>query len=313
MASYADAVPQTAYFGPQGTFTEQAAVELAHRADYELIPLPTVFDVVAAVRDGRVESGCVPVENSVEGAVPATMDALAIGEPVVAVAETVLPVRFSVLVRPDTQPEQIRTVASHPHALAQVREWLSVNLPDAMVVASSSTASAAQAVLHGEFDAAVSAPVAVRHYPLYELATGVADVTDAATRFLLIMRPGRIPEPTGADRTSIVAVTANRTGALAEVLTELSLREINLTRLEARPTKDRFGEYRFFLDVEGHIAEHRIGDALSALHRRCTEVRFLGSYPRADAEVIPVQAPATDEHFVAADDWLAAVRQGKRA
>ncbi|AHH93510.1 prephenate dehydratase [Kutzneria viridogrisea] len=306
-------MPRIAYFGPQGTFTEQAARALADPREHELLPLDTIPAVVAAVRSGEVAAGCVPVENSVEGAVPATMDALALGEPVVAVAEHVLPVHFSVLVRPGTEAAQIQTVASHPHGLAQVRGWLEANLPKATAIAVNSTAGAARAVHAGEYDAAVSAPVAVEHYPLHELATGVADVADAVTRFLLVTRPGALPAPTGADRTSLVAVAVNRTGALSGLLHELALREINLTRLEARPTKDRFGEYRFFLDVEGHLAEQRIADALAALHRRCLEVRFLGSYPRTDGTQTQVAAPTRDEDFAAATDWVAAVRRGERA
>src|SRR5699024_10075779 len=144
--------------------------------------------------------------------------------PLVATAEALLPVRFSVLTRdPDTE---VRTVASHPHALAQVREWLAANLPTAQPVAASSTSAAAIAVHDGEYDAAVTAPVAARHYPLHPLATDVADVADARTRFLLLRAPGPLPEPTGADRTSIVAAATNRTGALAELLAELASRGV---------------------------------------------------------------------------------------
>jgi len=306
-------VPRTAFLGPEGTFTEQAVRVLVDPDQHELVPVDTIQAVVDAVRTGEADSGCLPVENSVEGAVPATMDALAVGDPVVAVAELVLPVRFTVVVRPGTRPDQIRTVASHPHALAQVRSWLEANLPGVTAVAVGSTAGAARAVLDGDFDAAVTAPIVSTRYPLHELATNVGDNADAVTRFLLISKPGLSPAPTGADRTSLVAVTANRTGALADLLVELALREINLTRLEARPTKDRFGDYRFFLDVEGHIAEHRIGDALAALHRRCTEVRFLGSYPQADARSTAVMPPTTDQDFSSAIEWVAAIRRGERA
>ncbi|MCP2164376.1 prephenate dehydratase [Goodfellowiella coeruleoviolacea] len=315
-----------AYFGPRGTFTEQAAHALATGQD-ELIPAQTVPLALDMLRDGQVDAACVPVENSVEGAVPATMDALADGPALVAVAEAVLVVSFSILTRPEiTGAGEVRTLASHPHALAQVRHWVAANLPAAEVVATTSTAAAAAAVHRGEFDAAVSAPVAVRHYPLRELATDVADVPDARTRFLLLRRPGTLPEPTGADRTSVIATTPDQTGALAELLTELATRGINLTRLEARPTKGRLGEYRFYLDFEGHVAQPRVGDALAALHRRCTHVRFLGSYPKA-GQPAPGPAgaaggPATDlvpphstldSAFVSAADWVAAVRRGERA
>jgi prephenate dehydratase len=172
---------------------------------------------------------------------------------------------------------------------------------------------AAVAVLRGDFDAAVTAPVAASHYPLEVLASDVADIADAVTRFLLVRRPGVLPEPTGADRTSLVAVTADRIGALSEVLTELALREINLTRIESRPTKGRLGEYRFFLDVEGHVTDERVAHALSALRRRCTHVRFLGSYPRADQVRATVLPAASNAHFAAADEWVAAVREGRGA
>ena len=306
-------VARIGYFGPQGTFTEQAVRQLADPETDEFVPYPTTPAVVAAVRAGEVDRGCVPVENSVEGAVPATMDALALGDPVVAVAEHVLPVQFTLLAREGIGLDEIRTVASHPHALAQVRGWLETNLPKATAIATSSTAAAAKEVLGGQFDAAVSAPVAAMHYPLAELVKGLGDVKDAKTRFLLVAKPGVLPAPTGTDRTSLVAVTPNEVGALSNVLHELALREINLTRLEARPTKELFGTYRFYLDVEGHIAEQRIGDALAALHRRCIEVRFLGSYPRTDKEPTAVKSPTTDADFDAAAEWLAAIRRGESA
>lgn len=298
-----------AYFGPQGTFTEQAARRLA--PGEELIPAETIPAALAAVRRGDADAACVPIENSVEGAVTATLDGLSDGEPLVAVAEVLLPVHFSVLTRADAG--EIRTVASHPHALAQVRHWLEANLPGARPVATSSTAAAAVAVDAGDFDAAVTAPVAAEHYPLRVLATEVADVRDAQTRFLLVRAPGETPAPTGADRTSIVAAAANRTGALAELLTELAVRGINLTKLDARPTRYNFGEYRFFIDFEGHITEPRIGDVLTALRRRCRNVRFLGSHPRADGATTVIEPGAANEDFLDAVAWVESVRKGELA
>jgi prephenate dehydratase len=327
-------VPKIAYFGPQGTFTEQAARALSGNESIlstdsaqthsdqpridELVPLETIPLALNAVREGLLDAACVPVENSVEGAVTATLDSLVGGEPLVTVAESILPIHFSVLTRHETEKADIRTVASHPHALAQVRFWVEENLPGAQAVATSSTAAAAVAVQRGEFDAAVTAPVAVEHYPLRVLATGVADVADAQTRFLLLRRPGLIPRPTGADRTSIVASMPNRIGALSELLTELTFRDINLTKLDARPTRDNLGEYHFFIDFEGHLSEPRIGDALASLHRRCDQVRFLGSHPRADEAVSSAVrrgsiTSGTNAEFTAAVDWVAAVRRGKLA
>jgi prephenate dehydratase len=297
----------TSYLGPEGTFAEQAARVLA--PGEELRSAVSVHAAIAALRTGEVDAACVPVENSVEGSVPATLDAMAEGSPVLAVAETVLPIRFSVLVRPGTAAADVRTVATHPHAAAQVRGWIGAHLPEAVTVLTPSTSAAAIAVLEGQADAAVCAPAAMRHYPLTELASGVYDQDDAQTRFLLVCHPGAVPPPTGVDRTSLVAVAVDRPGALLEVLAEFALRGINLTRIESRPMKCKLGQYRFFLDCEGHIAEAAVGDALAELHRRCVWVRFLGSYPRTGA---PRQGP-DPAGFTAAREWLAAVRAGRSA
>jgi prephenate dehydratase len=298
----------TAYLGPEGTFAEQAARVLAP-AD-ELRSAVSVHAAISVLRAGEVDAACVPVENSVEGSVPATLDAMVEGEPpVLAVAETVLPIQFSVLVRPGTRAADVRTVATHPHAAAQLRSWLGTHLPDATTVLTASTSAAAISVLDGQADAAVCAPVALRHYPLAELASGVHDKDDAKTRFLLLRRPGAVPAPTGTDRTSLVAVADDRPGALLEVLAEFALRGINLTRIESRPMKARLGEYQFFLDCEGHVAEDPVGDVLAELHRRCTWIRFLGSYPRSGTS-----RPGPDlAGFTAAREWLRAVRAGRSA
>ncbi|MCP2262644.1 prephenate dehydratase [Streptoalloteichus tenebrarius] len=315
-------MPRIAYFGPEGTFTEQATRAFLGDPpsdtrpappDSALRPVETIAAALDAVRAGDAEAACVPVENSVEGSVAATLDALVAGDPLVAVAETVLPIRFTVLVRPGATPADIRTVATHPHAAAQVRGWLAEHLPSAAVLPSSSTAAAAVGVLAGEFDAAVTAPAAAERYPLAVLAADVADVRDAVTRFLLVRRPGPLPARTGADRTSVAAVTADRIGALSEVLTVLAGHGINMTRIESRPTRNRLGEYRFFVDFEGHVADERVGDAMAALRRRCTEVRFLGSFPRADQAPNTVVPTTSDEDFLAARRWLTSVREGREA
>lgn len=299
-----------AYFGPRGTFSEQAARDLG--GDAELVPFETIRQAMTAVRKGEADAACVPVENSVEGPVTATLDELAEDGPLVAVAEALLPIEFSVLARPGVHTADVRTVASHPHALAQVQRWLEVNLPDAEPSAASSTAAAAVAVQEGRYDAAVTAPVAAEHYALNVLASGVADISDARTRFLLLQRPGELPAPTGSDRTSVVAAAANRTGALSELLTELAFRGINLTRLDARPIKGGFGLYRFFIDFEGHVSEPRIGDALAALRRRC-DLRFLGSHPRADGVAASIAPSADNADFVSAAEWVDSVRRGESA
>lgn len=307
-------MPRIAYLGPPGTFTELAMRALTADFDADLVPYDTVALALTAVRAGDVMAAGVPVENSVEGSVPATLDALATDEPLIAVAETLLPVRFDVLVRRGTAAAKVRTVASHPTALAQVRRWLAENLPDAELLIMSSTSAAAAAVNSGEADAAVTAPLAGQRFAALEiLAGGIHDVDDAVTRFLLVQRPGALPEPTGADRTSIAAMVADEVGALSNILAELSVRGINLTRIESRPTRDRLGEYRFFLDMDGHVADARIGDALAGLRRRCSEVRFLGSYPKADRSPTAVRPSASEQAFQASAEWLTNVRAGRLA
>ena len=185
------------------------------------------------------------------------------------------------MVRPGTTIDEVRTVASHNHGIAQTRNWIARHLPHADVLVSTSTSEAAAQVARGEIDAAVCAPLAAAQFGLEILADDVADNPGAVTRFVLLTPPGPPPAATGHDRTTLAATTQNRPGSLLGLLTELAVRGIDLTRIESRPIKDRHAEYWFHLDCTGHIAEPAMGEALAALHRRCDRVRFLGSYPRA--------------------------------
>ncbi|MGI8695685.1 MAG: prephenate dehydratase [Mycobacteriales bacterium] len=305
-------VPSTryAYLGPQGTFAHAALLTLAAATSGILVPQPTVSAAIEAIRSDTADAAVVPLENSIEGSVASTLDELADGAPLVVVREILLPVSFVVATRPETTPGDIATVATHPHAEAQCRRWLAAQLPDAAVELVGSTAGAAEAVAAGRYDAAVCAAVAADLYRLRPLWTDVADNPGAVTRFVVVARPAPPPHPTGHDRTSLVAfIRDNHTGALMEVLTEFATRGINLTRIESRPTKRRFGQYCFSLDCEGHVAEPRVGDALAALRRVCADVRFLGSYPRAD-DGTPVPPPRgrADADFTDAAAWLARLR-----
>ena len=311
------------FLGPHATFAEQALLTLPESGDAELVPLPGSPAVLAAVRDGSVDAGFVPIENSVEGAVPPVLDGLVDEPSLVIVREAVLAVRFTLLVRAGTTMDAITSVASHGHGLAQVRGWLAAHLPDAEIRVSTSTAEAAAQVARGEVDAAVSSPLAASQHGVEILADDIADNPGAVTRFVLLTRPGPPPPPTGRDRTTLAATTRNRPGTLLGLLTELAVRGIDLTRIESRPQKDRHAEYWFHLDCSGHVADPAMGEALAALHRRCDRVRFLGSFPRAtgtaepaDASggvgspVVPVSS-ATTEEFTAAGEWLARIRDGR--
>jgi prephenate dehydratase len=302
-----------AYLGPEGTFAEAALAHLTRPGGHtEGRPQPSVGAALAAVRSGEVRAALVPLENSVEGSVPATMDGLVDGAPLVVTREVFLPVGFVLAVRPGTTPADVRSVASHPHALAQCRARIAELLPGADVVPTASTADAARRVAAGEHDAAVCAAIAAERYGLDALVADLADHPGAVTRFVLVEQPGTLPGPTGADKTTVTAVIADRTGALLDLLAEFAVRGISLTRIESRPTRERLGVYSFSIDCEGHVADARVGDALAALHRLCAEVRFLGSYPRADSRPgKPVDERVGDDAFAGAQAWLTRVREGQ--
>jgi len=298
-----------AFLGPEGTFAHAALLGLDAAAGATLQPMATVTSAIDAVRSGAADGALVPLENSVEGAVPATLDELAGGEPLVIAAEAYLPVSFDLLARDGTSLADVRTVATHPHAEAQVRRWLQANLPGAQVAMVGSTAGGAQATAAGEFDAAISAPVAAGLFGLTALARDIADNPGAVTRFVLLTRPAAPPARTGNDRTTLVAyLRADHSGALLEILTEFASRAVNLTRIESRPTKGRIGQYCFSIDCEGHIADERVGDAIAALHRVCADLRYLGSYPRRDGIQGPVPGGRADGDFTDSRAWLERVR-----
>ncbi len=298
------------FLGPEGTFAHAALRAMPPAADAELVPFATVTQAIDAVRLADVDGALVPLENSVEGAVPATLDELAGGsEPLVIVAETYLPVLFDLLVRPGTALGDVATLATHPHAEAQVRRFLLDTLPAAVVTLLGSTAAGAAAVAANEFDAAVAPPIAGELYGLDVLAHDIADHRGAVTRFVLLGRPLPPPPPTGNDRTTLVAyLREDHSGALLEILTEFAMRGVNLTRIESRPTKAGLGQYCFSIDCEGHIYDARVGDAVAAVHRICAEVRFLGSYVRADGRQGPVPIGRTDDAFADSVTWLARIR-----
>jgi prephenate dehydratase len=304
-----------AYLGPAGTFTETALRQVPEAEGAEFLPCPNVVVAMDAVRRGEADAAMVPMENSVEGGVSATLDGLTGGEPLLVVREVVVPVSFVLAAPPGTRLEDVHRISTHPHAHAQCRGWLADHLPDAVYVPGLSTAAAAEALREGADDpgyqAALCAPIAAEQYGLQALATDVGDNPNAVTRFVLVARPGPLPEPTGADKTTVVLYqSADHPGGLLALLEQFAARGINLVRLESRPTGDALGQYSFAIDAEGHVAEARVAEALMSLHRVCREVKFLGSYPAADRK--PQQlAPGTgDGAFADARDWLEQVRAG---
>ena len=299
------------FFGPRGTFTEQALLSMPVAAEAELVDYRTVSAALDGVRRGEVEAALVPFENSVEGSVSTTLDELAYGEPLVIVEEVALAVEFALMVRPGTRLEDITLFTTHPHAYAQCREWLTTALPDAHFAPALSNASAAVDVADpaSRFQAAIGPRIAAEHYGLEVVADDIGDHEAAHTRFVLVSRRRAPQPPTGADCTTLVIfIRQDHAGALHEILTEFAVRGVNLTRIESRPTKRQLGDYYFSLDIQGHIDDARVGEALSGLHRICLEVRYLGSYPRHDGRANLAPETSSDAAFADASRWLHALR-----
>ncbi len=303
-------MPRVAYLGPRGTFSQAALIGMSANGmlpgetdEIETVSTPAALD---AVRAGEAEYACVPIENSIEGSVLPTLDSLAFGPPLQVFGELTLDVSFSIVVADDKNAADVRSVAAFPVAAAQVRRWLDAHLPNATIVPAISNASAAQDVAHGRADAGVSTALAAELYEVATLAAGVVDEPNARTRFVLAGLPGAPPQRTGADRTSVVLRLDNEPGALVSAMTEFAVRDIDLTRIESRPTRTELGTYVFFLDCVGHVDDTPVAEALKALHRRCADVRYLGSWPTGvPAGTVP---PETDE----ASTWLARLREGAR-
>jgi prephenate dehydratase len=307
-------VTRIAYLGPEGTFTEAALLKISAgglvpgaTASTVVTPIPTESTVaaLAAVRSGDADYACVPIENSIEGSVLPTLDSLATGRPLQIFAELTLDVSFTIVVRRGTAAADVDTVAAFPVAAAQVRHWLAAHLPTARIVPANSNAAAAVDAAEGRADAAVTTALAAERYGLTALAAGIVDEPNARTRFVLAGHPGPPPNRTGADRTSVVLRLDNVPGALVSAMTEFAVRDIDLTRIESRPTRTELGTYIFFLDCVGHIADGAVAEALKALHRRCVDVRYLGSWPTGSA--IGAVPPPSDE----AARWLTRLREGK--
>ena len=301
-----------AYLGPAGTFTEAALNQLVKLGDTKLAFANTTA-ALDAVRSGAVVGALVPIENSVEGFVARTLDELVIGEPLVIIAETTLPVEFALIAQPGVVLSEITKIATHPHAEAQCRTFIAKHLPHAEVLNSSSTAAAVEEIAQSKdrTRGAIAAKVAADHYGLEVLAENIGDNSGAVTRFVLVTKIGKINERSGHDRTSLaIFIGADHAGALLEILNEFAVRGVNLTFIQSRPTGAELGSYHFLIDVEGHILDARIGDALMGLKRICEDVRFLGSYPRADKFTTEISRGRSDKDFSEASTWLSSVRNG---
>jgi prephenate dehydratase len=315
MSHAADHPSETySYLGPAGTFTE-AALKLVEAAAGK--PWRSVNNVGEALDDvvtGRSVGAVIAIENSVDGGVSATQDALARIPGVRIVGEYLVPVDFVLVARHGTTLADVRTVNAHPVAYAQTHRWLEANVRGhGHIPASSNVAAAAELLAdHSVADAAVAPPGITDHYDLAVLADSIGENASAVTRFVLVSKTLAIPERTGSDKTSVVVELPNEhPGALVDMLEQFATRGINMGLLSSRPIGDELGRYRFVIDLDGHVRDERVADALLGLRRFSPRVTFLGSYPRADGVRAEVSPRYSDQAFVEARDWLRAIVRGE--
>jgi len=264
-----------AFLGPYATFTHQAAIYNFGSTGY-FIPVSTPKEVIAEVENDRADFGVVPVENSNEGSVNATLDMLVETELKIC-AEVNLRIEQCFLVK-DPKTEIVK-VYSHPHALAQSRNWILRNYPDIELIPVSSTAEAAKRVAKEDFAAAVASKVAAKIYDLYILKKGIQNHGENFTRFFVIGKV--LTKPSGKDKTSLVFTIKDKIGRLYNILEIFNEKNVNLTKIESRPTKRKAWEYMFFVDFEGHIEDQSIAKITEDLKHNCIFVKSLGSYPKA--------------------------------
>jgi prephenate dehydratase len=282
---------RVAYLGPRGTFTEDALRQALGGANVEAIPAPSVYAAIVSVQAGEAERALVPFENSIEGAVSATLDTLAFdADGVTLVGEYDLPIRHCLIAREPLPPERIEVVLSHPQASAQCAHFIRERLPGAEVRAAPSTAEAVRMVSERDQPwAALGAASAAELYGCAVLEDGVEDSPDNVTRFVWVAPAGTDAEGDGPWRTSLVfsELGDDRPGALVEALKVFSDRNVNLTRIESRPLRRGLGRYMFFLDIEGGAGDRDVGGAIEALRTKAETVRVLGSYPTAPHPGVP--------------------------
>ena len=302
-----------AFLGPEGTFTEEALRGEPDLAAARPMPQPSFAAVLGAVGDGRADFGFVAMENAIDGTVTAALDQLVFERELVIVREVVRPVTQNLLAPPGTPLGGVRRVLSYPVATGQCRGWLAAHLPAAEELAATSTAEAVRAVAAGETapgTAAIGGLRAAELYGLEVVAAGIEDHDHNVTRFVLLAPAAAgLPAPTGHDKTSVVCFqSADRPGSLHGILGQFSARDINLVKLESRPTKEGLGDYCFIIDFEGHVGEEMVADCLRDLHTTLRQVKFLGSYPAA-GPASPGRRRDASAAWQAADRWIADIRR----
>lgn len=323
---------RVAFLGPEGTFTEQALKQFkeigAVPAGATEIPVASPRVALDMVRDGEADFACVALENSVDGPVSQTEDALTYGAPLQIYREVLVPVVFSILVRPGTALEDVKTLTTHPVAEAQVRNWVEKHLPDVSFVPAASNAAAAAAVQAGQADAAAAPARAGEIHQLDAVAEGVADVSGAQTRFILVGKLGKPTERTGSDRSGMILWLPNVPSSLLDAIAELSTRQVDMVRIGSRPRRTgekgegaANGNYVFHIGIVGHIEDDAVAEALAGLYRRAEDVRFLGSWPSAEPlQAADSQSPhpfhrhagSAPPNYAESSRWIEALKRGAK-
>jgi len=300
------------YLGPAGTFTEAALAQVPQAVGQTWHPVNNVGQALDDVVTGRSVAAMIAIENTVEGGVSASQDALATIPNLRIIGEYLVNVNFVLVAKPGVTLSDVKVINAHPVAYGQSHLWLDAHLPQHEHIPSSSNVAAAASLLDtsragaaGIADAAIAPPTITRHHDLSVLAENIGDNPTAQTRFVLVSRSTKLPEPTGSDKTSIIAeLPDNTAGRLLEMLEQFATRGVNMSLLESRPIGDELGRYRFIIDLDGHVRDERVADALLGLKRFSPNVTFLGSYPRADRLQISVTPRYDNQAFQDARAWL---------
>ena len=301
----APAVRRVGFLGPEGTFTEQALLTQPDLATQELVPMSTIAEVLAAADSGEIDLGFVGIENSIEGTVNVTIDALAFEHDLLIQREVELGIQLNLLAPPGVGMADLTRVLTFPVAMGQCRTWVATELPGVEVIAANSNAEAARLVaLEADGKTAAIAPaLAAKIYGLDVLANDIEDHPENTTRFVLVAKDA-VPPPTGHDKTTIVVFQrTDRPGSLLAILQEFAARAVNLVKLESRPTKKGLGDYCFIIDLEGHLADALVADCLRDVRSKVEDIKYLGSYPAAGVHG-PAARRDAEEAWRVADAWI---------
>ncbi|WGD37542.1 prephenate dehydratase [Lysinibacter sp. HNR] len=301
------------YLGPSGTFTEAALAQVPEAQGQVWRSVNNVGEALQDVVTGRSTAAMIAIENSVEGGVSVTQDALATTPGLQIMGEYLVNVNFVLVARRGTTLDRVKIINAHPVAYGQCQRWINTHLPDHEHIPASSNVAAAATLFNGSIaDAAIAPPAIVQHYDVELLAQNIGDNDRAVTRFILVGQRMPASEPTGSDKTSLIAeLPEDEAGSLNSLLDNFSTRGVNLGLIQSRPIGDALGRYRFVLDIDGHIRDERVADALLGIKRFSPHVIFLGSYPRADGIVSSPGPRYSNEAFTDARDWLRDVIAGK--